>query len=66
MTCHRAWQVCLAYRNDGGTTVVVLSHRPKLSMEQQFQSIIPPSQRFGTRFVFRQVWSRTQLLAGWV
>ncbi|KAK9800761.1 hypothetical protein WJX73_008207 [Symbiochloris irregularis] len=47
-------QVCLAFRNDGGTCVVVLSHRPKLTMESQFKDIIPESQRFGTRFVFRQ------------
>ena len=48
-------QVCLAFRNDGGTTVVVLCHKAKLQMEEQFEEIIPTEQRFGTRFVFRQV-----------
>ena len=45
----------MAYRNEGGTVVVVLCHRPKLEMESQFAAIIPEEQRFGTRFCFRQV-----------
>ena len=47
-------QACLAWRNDGGRVVVVLSQRDKLAMEGDFRRLLPPAARFGTRFVFRQ------------
>ncbi|KAK9810370.1 hypothetical protein WJX72_009592 [[Myrmecia] bisecta] len=47
-------QVCLAYKNDGGRCIVVLTKRDKLQMEATFRRIIPDPQRFGTSFVFRQ------------
>eukprot|EP00884_Botryococcus_braunii_P018197 jgi/Botrbrau1/5060/Bobra.37_1s0025.1 len=47
-------QACLAYRNDGGITVVVLCQREKLEMEAACRRIIPPQHRYGSRFVFRQ------------
>lgn len=34
---HGIAQVCQAYRCDGGTTVVVLTKRPKLEMEAAFR-----------------------------
>ena len=48
-------QLCLAYRSEGGRTVVVLSKREKLEMEDMFRRTIPEVARYGTRFVFRQV-----------
>ena len=48
-------QVCLAYRNDGGRVCVVLSPVEKLEMEARLAELIPPSSRFGTTFVVRQV-----------
>ena len=54
-TKHKALpQACLAWRNDGGRVVVVLSQRDKLAMEGDFRRLLPPAARFGTRFVFRQ------------
>lgn len=51
-------QACLAWRNDGGRVVVVLSQRDKLAMEGDFRRLLPPAVRFGTRFVFRQARAR--------
>lgn len=48
-------QLCKAYAAEGGRTVVVLSQQPKLEMEAKFRRTIPPSERFGTKLVFRQV-----------
>lgn len=45
--------MCQGYRSDGGRTVVVLSQRPKVEMENTFRRIIPEERRFGSRFVFR-------------
>ena len=50
--CH-GMQVCSAYRNSGGASVVVLSSRPKIDMEETFRRIIPEEKRFNTQFVFR-------------
>ena len=47
-------QLCLAYRNEGGRVIVVLSHVPKTEMEEMFRYIIPDRQRYGSTFVFRQ------------
>ena len=47
-------QLCLAYRNEGGRVIVVLSLVPKTEMEEMFRFIIPQDQRFGSTFVFRQ------------
>ena len=48
-------QLCQAYRNaEKKQTVVVLSQRPKLTMEDTFRAIIPDAARYGTKFVFRQ------------
>ncbi|KAG2488131.1 hypothetical protein HYH03_013277 [Edaphochlamys debaryana] len=47
------FQLCQAYRADGGTVVVVLTERPKLEMEAHFRQVLPEPQRLGTRFVFR-------------
>jgi hypothetical protein len=47
-------QLCLAYRNDGGRVIVVLSKVPKPEMEEVFRVIIPASDRYGSTFVFRQ------------
>ena len=47
-------QLCLAYRNEGGRVIVVLSLVPKTEMEETFRFIIPQEQRFGSTFVFRQ------------
>lgn len=47
-------QICCAYRNDGGTTVVVLTQREKLEMEQAGRKYLPMDLRHGTQFVFRQ------------
>ena len=47
-------QLCLAYRNEGGRVIVVLSLVPKTEMEETFRFIIPDGQRFGSTFVFRQ------------
>ncbi|KAK9818136.1 hypothetical protein WJX72_007697 [[Myrmecia] bisecta] len=47
-------QMCLAYKNDGGRVVVVMTCREKLEMEATFRRIIPETARFGTSFVFRQ------------
>lgn len=49
-------QACLAYRADGGRVVVVLSSRDKLVMEAMFRRTIPEAARYGSTFVFRQVW----------
>jgi hypothetical protein len=51
-------QMVLAHRNDGGVTVVVLTQREKLEMEDYFRRVIPFEKRFGTKFVFRQVCAR--------
>ena len=45
----------MAYRSEGGRTVVVLCKREKLEMEDMFRRTIPEVARYGTRFVFRQV-----------
>jgi hypothetical protein len=47
-------QLCLAYRAEGGTTVVVMSQRSKLEMESMATRDIPPAARYGTSIVFRQ------------
>ena len=47
-------QLCLAYRNEGGRVIVVLSQVPKTEMEEMFRYIIPDRQRYGSTFVFRQ------------
>ncbi|GBF91919.1 hypothetical protein Rsub_04643 [Raphidocelis subcapitata] len=47
-------QLCLAYRAEGGTTIVVMSQRSKLEMESMALRDVPPPARFGTRVVFRQ------------
>ncbi|KAG2488904.1 hypothetical protein HYH03_012534 [Edaphochlamys debaryana] len=47
------YQLCQAYRSDGGTVVVVMSERPKLEMEATFRRTLPEPQRLGSRFVFR-------------
>ncbi|CAG9465137.1 unnamed protein product [Pedinophyceae sp. YPF-701] len=47
-------ELCLAYRATGGRPIVVLSHKPKLEIEQQFDSILPQASRFGSTLVFRQ------------
>lgn len=47
-------QACLAYRNDGGRVIVVLSQRSKLEMESSFRRSIPESERHKSQFVFRQ------------
>ena len=47
-------QLCLAYRNEGGRVIVVLSQVPKTEMEETFRYIIPDRQRYGSTFVFRQ------------
>ncbi|KIY99118.1 hypothetical protein MNEG_8845, partial [Monoraphidium neglectum] len=47
-------QACLAFRPEGGTTVVVMSQRSKLEMESLAARDIPPSARHGTKIVFRQ------------
>ena len=50
-----ASQLCLAYRCEGGRTLVVLCEREKLEMEQLFRRVLPDAERYGSRFVFRQV-----------
>ena len=50
-----AVQLCLAYRNEGGRVIVVLSLVPKTEMEETFRFIIPEHERYGSTFVFRQV-----------
>ena len=50
----RAMQLCLAYRNEGGRVIVVLSLVPKTEMEETFRFIIPQEQRYRSTFVFRQ------------
>lgn len=53
-------QLCQAYRNDEHPqTVVVMSQRPKLEMEETFRNIIPEAVRYGTKFVFRCAWFPT-------
>ena len=47
-------QLCLAYRNEGGRVIVVLSQVPKTEMEETFRYIIPDRERHGSTFVFRQ------------
>ncbi|KAK9811837.1 hypothetical protein WJX72_011041 [[Myrmecia] bisecta] len=47
-------QICLAYRNEGGRVVVVLSQTAKLEMEEMFWRTVPIEERHGTSFVFRQ------------
>ena len=47
-------QACLAYRNDGGRVMVVLSQRSKLEMEASFRKSLPEEQRHKSQFVFRQ------------
>ncbi|KAK9843129.1 hypothetical protein WJX74_007389 [Apatococcus lobatus] len=47
-------QLCLAYKNDGGRVIVVMTTREKLEMEATFRRVIPESKRLGTQFVFRQ------------
>ena len=47
-------QLCLAYRNEGGRVIVVLSQVPKTEMEEMFRYIIPDRERFNSTFVFRQ------------
>ncbi|WIA22303.1 hypothetical protein OEZ85_004619 [Tetradesmus obliquus] len=39
---------------DGGATIVVLTQREKLEMEELFRRTIPPAARAGSRLVFRQ------------
>lgn len=51
---HVLEQACLAYRNDGGRVIVVLSQRSKLEMESSFRRSIPESERHKSQFVFRQ------------
>ncbi len=46
--------MCVAYKPEGGTTVVVLSQRSKLEMEATFWRCLPATQRHGTKLVFRQ------------
>ena len=50
----RAMQLCLAYRNEGGRVIVVLSLVPKTEMEETFRFIIPQEERYRSTFVFRQ------------
>lgn len=52
--CVVAVQLCLAYKNDGGRVIVVMTTREKLEMEATFRRVIPESKRLGTQFVFRQ------------
>ena len=47
-------QACLAYRNDGGRVMVVMSQRSKLEMEASFRRNLPEDQRHKSQFVFRQ------------
>ncbi len=47
-------QLCLAYRNEGGRVIVVLSQVPKTEMEEMFRYIIPDRERYNSTFVFRQ------------
>ena len=47
-------QLCYAFRNTDGRTIVVLTQRPKLDMEALFKRVIPVWKRRGSRFVFRQ------------
>ncbi len=47
-------QLCLAYKNDGGKVIVVMTTREKLEMEATFRRVIPESKRHKTQFVFRQ------------
>ncbi|CAK0782676.1 hypothetical protein CVIRNUC_005871 [Coccomyxa viridis] len=47
-------QLCLAYRNEGGRVIVVLSLVPKTEMEETFRFIIPQEERYCSTFVFRQ------------
>ena len=46
-------QLCLAYRNEGGRVIVVLSGVPKTEMEETFKHIIGIADRYGSSFVFR-------------
>lgn len=45
VTCAHPWtlprppQICDAYRSEGGTTVVVLTQREKLEMEEAFRCV---------------------------
>jgi hypothetical protein len=48
-------QLCLAYRNEGGRVIVVLSGVPKTEMEDTFRHIIAEPDRHGSTFVFRRV-----------
>ena len=50
----RAMQLCLAYRNEGGRVIAVLSLVPKTEMEETFRFIIPQEERYCSTFVFRQ------------
>lgn len=43
-------QACLAYRNEGGITAVVLCQREKLEMEMACRRTIPYEQRYGSRY----------------
>lgn len=45
-------QICYAYESQGGTVVVVLTQKDKLTMERLFRAAIPD--RKGSVFVFRQ------------
>ena len=58
-------QLCKAYRNDGGRTIVIMSQQPKLDMEATFRRTIPKNQRFGSTFVFRQVLARAGNASLW-
>ena len=57
------WQVCLAFRSEGGVRVVIMCQRPKLAMEDLFNQAIPVNVRYGTSFVFRQVCPPNLLLS---
>lgn len=47
-------ELCLAYRTEGGRTIVVLTGREKLELEELFARTLPQEKRYGSRFVFRQ------------
>ena len=47
--------MCLAYKPTGGRIVAVLSSRPKLEMEALFSTTVPMANRYGSKFLFRQV-----------
>lgn len=47
-------ELSLAYRNEGGRTVVVMTEREKMELEELFGRTLPPERRHNSRFVFRQ------------